>query len=156
MAPPRYANQSINGPYHIQQNHLQSHVSSHQHGALPPPTHLGTPSFGAGGSSSASPFALAGNLNNGFDRGMLEGGLLPSQMAQMGFPRGGPVQAHQAYDGLGGPLENKDDARIRNVWKHNLKEEMATLRQLVDTYPYIAMVSIRAHPARGGRRSQNF
>lgn len=83
---------------------------------------------------------MAGNLNNGFDRSMLEGGLLPSQMAQMAFPRGGPVQAHQNYDALGGPLEPKDDARIRNVWKHNLKEEMATLRQLVDTYGYIAMV----------------
>lgn len=74
---------------------------------------------------------------------MLDGGLLPSQMVQMGFPRGGPVQAHQTYEGLGGPLENKDDARIRNVWKHNLKEEMTTLRRLVDTYPYIAMAS---HP----------
>ncbi|KIX97963.1 uncharacterized protein Z520_06041 [Fonsecaea multimorphosa CBS 102226] len=139
MAPPRYGNQSMNGPYHMQQNHLQSHASSHQHGALPPPTHLGTPSFGAAGSSNASPFALAGNLNNGFERGMLDGGLLPSQIAQMGFSRGGPVQGHQSYDGLGVPLENKDDARIRNVWKHNLKEEMATLRQLVDVYPYIAM-----------------
>lgn len=141
MAPPRYTNQSLNGPYHIQQNHLQSHASSHQHGALPPPTHLGTPSFGAGGSSNASPFALAGNLNNGFDRSMLDTGLLQAQMGQMSFPRGGPVQAHQGYD-LGGPLDNKDDARIRNVWKHNLKEEMATLRQLVDEYPYIAMVPI--------------
>jgi CCR4-NOT transcription complex subunit 7/8 len=131
---PRYGNQ----PYHLQQNHLQSH----QHGTLPPPTHLGTPSFGAAGSSNASPFALAGNLNNGFDRNMLDGPLLPSQMTQMGFARGGPVQAHQNYDGLGAPLETKDDARIRNVWKHNLKEEMATLRQLVDSYPYIAMVRI--------------
>ena len=130
----------MNGPYHIQQSHLQAHATSHQHGTLPPPTHLGTPSFGAGGSSNASPFALSGNLNNGFDRSMLEGGILPGNMSQMGFPRGGPVQTHQQFDGLGGSLKNKDDARIRNVWKHNLKEEMATLRQLVDTYPYIAMV----------------
>ena len=141
MAPPRYGNQPMNGPYHIQQNHLQSHATSHQqHGALPPPNHLGTPAFGAGGSSNASPFALTGNLNNGFDRSMLDGGLLPSQMAQMGFTRGGPVQGHQTFDGLGGPLENKDGARIRNVWKHNLRDEMETLRRLVDTYPYIAMV----------------
>jgi hypothetical protein len=72
---------------------------------------------------------------------MLDGSLLPGQMGQMGFARGGPVQGHQAFDGLSGPLENKDDARIRNVWKHNLKEEMENLRRLVDTYPYIAMVS---------------
>ena len=31
--------------------------------------------------------------------------------------------------------------RIREVWKHNLHEEMAVLRELVDKYPYIAMVS---------------
>lgn len=31
--------------------------------------------------------------------------------------------------------------RIREVWKHNLQEEMATLRDLVDKYPLIAMVS---------------
>jgi CCR4-NOT transcription complex subunit 7/8 len=30
--------------------------------------------------------------------------------------------------------------RIREVWKHNLHEEMANLRELVDRYPYIAMV----------------
>ncbi|OCT54933.1 CCR4-NOT transcription complex subunit 7 [Cladophialophora carrionii] len=139
MAPPRYGNQSINGPYHMQQSHLQSHPSAHQHGALPPPTHLGTSSFGAGGSSSASPFAMTGNLNNGFDRTMLDGSLLPGQIPQMGFTRGGPVQGHQTFDGLSNPLDGKDDARIRNVWKHNLREEMDTLRRLVDTYPYIAM-----------------
>lgn len=33
--------------------------------------------------------------------------------------------------------------RIREVWKHNLAEEMATLRKLVDHYPYIAMVGRR-------------
>jgi CCR4-NOT transcription complex subunit 7/8 len=31
--------------------------------------------------------------------------------------------------------------RIREVWKGNLHEEMAILRQLVDKYSYIAMVS---------------
>ena len=30
--------------------------------------------------------------------------------------------------------------RIREVWKNNLHEEMAVLRDLVDKYPYIAMV----------------
>jgi CCR4-NOT transcription complex subunit 7/8 len=29
------------------------------------------------------------------------------------------------------------------VWKHNLHEEMAVLRELVDKYPYIAMVRLR-------------
>lgn len=30
--------------------------------------------------------------------------------------------------------------RIREVWKHNLQEEMAVLRDVVEKYPYIAMV----------------
>lgn len=30
--------------------------------------------------------------------------------------------------------------RIREVWKHNLEEEMGNLRELIDKYPYIAMV----------------
>ncbi|KAK1835179.1 ribonuclease H-like domain-containing protein [Podospora conica] len=29
--------------------------------------------------------------------------------------------------------------RIREVWKHNLEEEMGNLRELIDKYPYIAM-----------------
>lgn len=32
-------------------------------------------------------------------------------------------------------------SRIRDVWKHNLAQEMAVLRSLVDKYPYISMVS---------------
>ena len=35
-------------------------------------------------------------------------------------------------------------SRIREVWKHNLQEEMANLRDLVDKYPYIAMVRRRS------------
>jgi CCR4-NOT transcription complex subunit 7/8 len=54
----------------------------------------------------------------------------------MGFGRGMPQ--HQGYDGLNQP-GSKDDLRIRNVWKHNLAQEMAILRQLVEDYPYIAM-----------------
>lgn len=58
---------------------------------------------------------------------------------QIGFPRAGPNPNHQAYDGLPHPREKQEDSRIRNVWKHNLKQEMATLRSLVDEYGYIAM-----------------
>lgn len=140
MAPPRYGQQSMNGPYHIQQGHVPAHNPSHQHGTLPPPSHLGTPSFGGASSSHTSPFALGGNINSGFDRGMPDAGILSGQTSQMGFPRGGPVQGHQNYDALLGARDQKDDSRIRNVWKQNLAQEMATLRQLVETYPYIAMV----------------
>jgi CCR4-NOT transcription complex subunit 7/8 len=38
------------------------------------------------------------------------------------------------------PTRNQAKGRIREVWKHNLHEEMETLRNLVDKYPYVAMV----------------
>lgn len=57
----------------------------------------------------------------------------------MSFARGAPSQPHQGYDGMAPPREKQEDTRIRNVWKHNLKQEMATLRALVEEYPYIAM-----------------
>lgn len=40
------------------------------------------------------------------------------------------------------PIRNANQAkgRIREVWKHNLHEEMAVLRDMVDKYPYVAMV----------------
>ncbi|KAI6778833.1 uncharacterized protein J7T54_002663 [Emericellopsis cladophorae] len=35
--------------------------------------------------------------------------------------------------------QHPNRGRIREVWAHNLREEMANLRDLVDKYPYIAM-----------------
>lgn len=74
---------------------------------------------------------------NTFDRGTPDT-LLSSQL---GFARGVSAQGHQGYDGMAHPREKQEDTRIRNVWKHNLRQEMATLRALVEEYPYIAMVS---------------
>ena len=86
--------------------------------------------------------------NGGFDGVRLTdgGGIgLASQSAQMSFARGGqlphqqqPVisEGHLGNDGKTGSARS----RIRNVWKNNLAFEMQTLRQLVDKYPYIAMV----------------
>lgn len=51
-------------------------------------------------------------------------------------------QLHQAHDGRLA-LETKAGTvktRIRDVWKHNLAQEMAVLRHLVEKYPYISMV----------------
>lgn len=76
-----------------------------------------------------------------------EGTGLASHAAQMGFARGAQMQQqqlHQAHDGRLA-LEQKAGAvktRIRDVWKHNLAQEMAALRQLVEKYPYISMVSL--------------
>ncbi|CAK7240165.1 MAG: CCR4-NOT core DEDD RNase subunit [Sporothrix thermara] len=48
---------------------------------------------------------------------------------------------HQLHAALGEPHPGRMPAkgRIREVWKHNLAEEMAAIRDLVDRYPYIAM-----------------
>ena len=86
-----------------------------------------------------SPFAMGGNMNAAFDRSTPDSSILGSQVGQMGFGRPLPGQGHQQFDGVGSGRENKDDSRIRNVWKQNLKQEMATLRDLVEEYPYIAM-----------------
>lgn len=107
---------------------------------LPPPHLAASAAFGPGNSASTSPFALAGAATNGFDRGLTDNGGLLGQ-GQGAYGRGGATQAHQLYDSASHMHAAKDDPRIRNVWQHNLKQEMANLRELVDTYPYIAMVA---------------
>jgi CCR4-NOT transcription complex subunit 7/8 len=74
-----------------------------------------------------------------------------SQSARMGFAHG-PAAAALQQQQHGGPVQHgvlmehptmraqPNKGRIREVWKHNLHEEMAALRDLVDKYPYIAMV----------------
>jgi CCR4-NOT transcription complex subunit 7/8 len=143
----------MNGPFqHLQQTHmLQQHPQAQQHhaqqhsSALPPPVMGGNPAFGLGNANAnASPFSIAGSMNSGvYERGLVDGGGagLGSHAAQMSFARGGPVQQNTARDFDGMPLrDTKQGARIRNVWKTNLAAEMETLRQLVEDYPYIAMV----------------
>ncbi|RMZ83623.1 hypothetical protein DV738_g1131, partial [Chaetothyriales sp. CBS 135597] len=137
MAPPRGYQHSMGAPFPSQQSHLQSYGPSQPHGTLPPPQHLGTPSF-AGASSGASPFALGGSLNAAFDGGVRDASMLAGHGGQLAFGRRLPVQPQQ-YDGLQQARDGKDDSRIRNVWKYNLEQEMAALRRLIDEYPYIAM-----------------
>ena len=143
----------MNGPVpylqrDMQQEHQraqQMHLQQHNTG-LPPPTMAGNPGFGLGNSNAnASPFSIAGSINSGgFERGLADAGGagLGSHAAQMSFARGGPVQQSTTREFDGMPLrDTKQGARIRNVWKSNLAAEMETLRQLVEDYPYIAMVS---------------
>jgi CCR4-NOT transcription complex subunit 7/8 len=101
---------------------------------------LNTPGGGGFGALSS-----AGGDNTG----------LASHAARMGFAQAGHLQqqqhhhqqAHQqqqqghVMSGAGDhPTRNQAKGRIREVWKHNLHEEMETLRNLVDKYPYVAMV----------------
>jgi CCR4-NOT transcription complex subunit 7/8 len=106
--------------------------------------------------------ALGGGLNTPGGGGF--GGLssaggdntgLASHAARMGFAQAGHIQQQQQQQqahpqqqqghvmGVGDhPGRNQAKGRIREVWKHNLQEEMKVLMDLVDEYPYIAMVRI--------------
>lgn len=161
MPPPvgRYGPTSLSAPYtHLQQAHLQQQQPQHHpahaqsaNTALPPPSLGGHPGFAAANpNTNINPFTLSGT---GIASGMSVGGFgadaggtgLASHAAQMGFARGAQMQQqqlHQAHDGRLA-LETKAGGvktRIRDVWKHNLAQEMAILRQLVEKYPYISMV----------------
>lgn len=167
MPPPvgRYGPSGLNAPFaHLQQAHLQQQQAQHHpahaqatNAALPPHSIGGHPGFAAGNpNANMNPFTLSGaGIANGMSvagfggAGVGEGGGtgLASHAAQMGFARGAQMQQqqlHQAHDGRLA-LEPKAGAaktRIRDVWKHNLAQEMATLRQLVEKYPYISMVRL--------------
>lgn len=79
---------------------------------------------------------------------------LASHAARMGFHGAAALQQQQQqqqqqHAQQGGhsvmgehPARTQAKGRIREVWKHNLEEEMAVLRKLVLRYPYIAMVSL--------------
>lgn len=161
----------------LQQAHLQSHAQTN---TLPPPS-LGHPGFAGGNTNTnMNPFTLAGGMANGMAVPGFAGGGgggggaggagaagaagadgggtgLASHAAQMGFARGAQMQQqqlHQAHDGRLA-LETKAGAvktRIRDVWKHNLAQEMAVLRHLVEKYPYISMVWTPSLRARGDSR----
>ena len=134
-----------NSMAHYQQYppHSQGHAAG-----LPPPTLGGNPAF-MNPNTNINPFAVNGNalsLAQGFSGaggGMGVGGGtgLASHAAQISFAHGAALQqsAHGVNEQGGRGVVNK--GRIREVWKHNLAEEMDTLRRLVDRYPYISMVS---------------
>jgi CCR4-NOT transcription complex subunit 7/8 len=164
----RFGPSGLNAPFpHLQQQaHLQQQQQTQQiHAAhaqsansiLPPPSLGGHPGFGTGSSTSnVSPFGLSGpaiaNGVGGFgSAGGVDGGGtgLASHAAQMGFVRGAQMQQqhalHQGHDSRM-VIEGKANSvktRIRDVWKHNLAQEIAILRRLVERYPYISMVQ---HP----------
>ncbi|KAJ5104790.1 hypothetical protein NUU61_002137 [Penicillium alfredii] len=155
MPPPvgRYGPSGLGAPYSLQQAHLQSQPPHAQsaNSALPPPSLGGHPGFAGNPNTNMNPFTLSGaGISSGMSvagfAGAADGGGtgLASHAAQMGFARGAQMQQQQLHQGHDGrlALESKAGAvksRIRDVWKHNLAQEMAVLRQLVDKYPYISM-----------------
>jgi CCR4-NOT transcription complex subunit 7/8 len=132
---------SLSSHSHYQQ--YPSH-SQGQHAGLPPPSLGGNPGF-MNANSMSNPFAVNGNALSvgnfgGAGLGMPGGTGLASQAAQMSFA--GASVHQQGHNGMGehGPRAMANKGRIREVWKGNLLEEMANLRNLVAKYPYIAMV----------------
>ncbi len=148
-------------PYHPQfpSHGTPGHPSS-QHPSLGNPSYLGANAqlspFGGNGALS-----LGGAVNSGVGFGIGGESGLASQAARMGFAHGAHLQQqqqqhqlqqqqqqqhhhhpqHQPSHVLGEHhARNQSKGRIREVWKHNLHEEMANIRDLVDKYPYIAMV----------------
>lgn len=94
--------------------------------------------------------AFGGGLNGGLNGAGFSDTGFGSQSARLGFTHGPaglqqPQHAGQVQHGM--LMEHptmrsqSNKGRIREVWKNNLHEEMAVLRDLVDKYPYIAMVN---------------
>ncbi|UNI21366.1 CCR4-NOT core DEDD RNase subunit [Purpureocillium takamizusanense] len=109
-----------------------------------------------GASAQMNPFAAANG--NSFGAAGLNGGAagfadsaFGSQNARMGFAHGSGAAAGLQQPQHGGQVQHNvlmehptmrtqpNKGRIREVWKHNLHEEMAVLRDMVEKYPYIAM-----------------
>lgn len=148
--PPHQISRFASGPtlaYH-QQQQFQSHAAQSHAAAAHQPPLAGTHSYinanaqlNAFQNPTNGGLAGVGGLNSG---GFIDGPRLAFQGAT-GFQQ--QQQHGQAQHALGveyppNVRAQSNKGRIREVWKHNLHEEMATLRRLVDSYPYIAMVSL--------------
>ena len=140
----------VGAPYH-QQGFPGSH-------GQPQGGHLGANQY-LNANVQMSPFSPAANgnafggagLNGAAAVGFADSGF-GGQSARMGFAQGPGAALQQPQHGqvqhnvlMEHPTlrTHPNKGRIREVWKHNLHEEMAVLRGLVEKYPYIAMVSVR-------------
>jgi CCR4-NOT transcription complex subunit 7/8 len=138
----RYGGTPNNLPPQYQYGQVQGHA-----GGLPPPSMGGhnpgfiNPSPMGNGAFATNGHALSiGGNYGGSGLGMPGGTGLASQAAQISFANASFQQHGQNGMGEGGARNRGKDSRIRDVWKSNLQEEMAILRQLVDKYQYIALV----------------
>lgn len=90
------------------------------------------------GGSAFSTGATTSSFNGGVLGGQGQG--LASVAAQQGFARGAAMQehTHQAAAASMG-IKGGPNARVREVWKHNLDEEFELLRQVIMKHPYVSM-----------------
>ncbi|OTB07190.1 hypothetical protein M426DRAFT_54148 [Hypoxylon sp. CI-4A] len=154
--PPSMAPYQHQFPSHPQ----QSHATAHQPSALANPAYLGN--------AQMSPFAANGlGLGSGMNAGAGFGGVgdqtgFASHAARSGFQHAAQLQQQQAHPhqqahGMGGERQTRSGGgknRIREVWKDNFEEEMNTLMELVDDFPYVAMDT--EFPGIVGRPMGNF
>ena len=137
----------LNSQNSIPQSSYQSHTS-HLPGSFSSQPSFGGasiapfPSSATYGASAFTPGAGSSVFNGGTIGAQGQGQGLASVAAQQGFARGAAMQEHTAHQLEAASLDSKSGAnsRIRQVWRHNLEQEMAVLRQLIIKYPYVSMV----------------
>ncbi|KXJ94315.1 CCR4-NOT transcription complex subunit 7 [Microdochium bolleyi] len=165
--PPVTGSRFQSGPVPMYHNQFpshpsQSHSTGHQPQSLANPAYLTANAqlspFGGGGLALGGGIGAAGAA---FGVGDQTG--FASHAARSSFQHGAQMQQqqqhlHQQSHSLGGERGPRNagagKARIREVWKHNLEEEMAALMDLVQDYPYIAMDT--EFPGIVGRPMGNF
>ncbi|KAK5119970.1 hypothetical protein LTR85_007046 [Meristemomyces frigidus] len=142
--------QHLNAPHTIAQSHYPSQSTNI------PNTFNSQPGFGHssalnGGISPFNPssayggsaFSTGAGASSAFNGGVLggQGQGLASVAAQQGFARGAAMQEHTHQEAAAASMGLKAGAvgRIREVWRQNLDQEMAVLRQLIVKYPYVSM-----------------
>ena len=137
----------LNSQNSIPQSSYQSHTSHLPGSFSSQPSFGGTtiapfPSSATYGASAFTPGAGSSVFNGGTIGAQGQGQGLASVAAQQGFARGAAMQEHTAHQLEAASLDSKSGAnsRIRQVWRHNLEQEMAVLRQLIIKYPYVSMV----------------
>lgn len=69
---------------------------------------------------------------------------LASQAAQIGFHGAtNQQQSHNNGPEQHGGRTSQHKGRIRDVWKHNLHEEIEVIRNMVEKFPYVSLVSTK-------------
>ncbi|KAH6654388.1 CAF1 family ribonuclease [Truncatella angustata] len=167
---PPQSNRFQQGPPSISpyQHQFGNHPSQPHAGTHQPPGYLANSQMSPFGATNGLGGLGAGmNTGAGFGVANLAGAGdqtgLGSHAARMGFAHGAQLQQQQQHPhpqshGLGGDHPTRTGGaaknRIRDVWRHNLNEEMAVLRELVDDYPYVSMDT--EFPGIVGRPMGNF